>query len=177
MKKYLLIFLIFSFLEPEANSQETQTTKLNELDFLLRTWKIDAGSRLSAEGPWEKTSGISVIKNKLNSTIIEEEFTGTRQGKSFLNKTLFGINNMNNKLQRVFADSEHGVLIEFEGEKSKDTIYFDKTWTYASGSTMKLRAAYYIISEDEFRVETMRMPQNATEWDITSRVKYNRIKK
>jgi len=178
MKKQLSLFSILCLLTLQVISQEEpeRKIKLDDLAFLIGSWKINVDSRLSAQGPWEKTSAASTIRKTLNSSLIEEEFTGIRQDKPFLIKTLFAINNANNKYQRVFADSEHGVLIEFEGEGTKDTIYFDKTWVYANGSTVKLRVAYYAISKDEFMVENMRMPELSTEWDITGRMKYSRAR-
>jgi Protein of unknown function (DUF1579) len=137
---------------------------------------VESTQRLSAQGPWEKSSGSSLINKTLNSTLIDEEFTGAREGKPFFIKTLFAINNANSKYQRIFADSEHGVLIEFEGAKSKDTLYFDRTWVYTNGSTVKLRVAYYIISNNEFHMESMRMPEQSTEWDVTGRMKYTKEK-
>lgn len=147
---------------------------LTELDFLVGTWKVKVDSRLSAQGPWEKTEATSTVRKTLNGTLIEEEFNGTRENKPFLIKTLFAINSASNRYQRVFADSEHGVLIEFEGEKNEDTIRFDKTWTYSNGSAVKLRVVYHIISKDEFVIETMRMPDQVKEWDVTGRMKYMR---
>jgi len=176
MKQRLSIYFLF-LLSIQVFSQETEhKIKLDALDFLVGKWKVETDFRLSAQGPWEKSEGTASIHKTLNATLIEEEFTGTRTGKPFLIKTIFGINNANNKFQRVFADSEHGVLIEFEGEKNNDSLYFDKTWIYTNGSSVKLRVVYHIISKDEFVLESMRMPQQATEWDITGRMKYTRVK-
>ena len=174
MKRRLPLYFL-CLLTIQVSSQQTEhKIKLDVLDFLVGKWKVNTDSRLSAQGPWEKSEATATIYKTLNTALIEEEFTGTRTGKPFLIKTLFGINNANNKFQRVFADSEHGVLIEFEGEKNKDSLYFDKTWLYTNGSSVKLRVVYRIISKDEFVLENMRMPQQATEWDITGRMKYTR---
>ena len=171
----LLSTCILCLMTTHSFSQEADhKINLNELDFLLGKWKVESSQRLSAQGPWEKSNASSIINKTLNSTLIEEEFTGSREGKPFLIKTLFAINNANSKYQRIFADSEHGVLIEFEGEKNKDTLSFDRTWIYTNGSTVKLRVVYYIISKNEFRMESMRMPQHSTEWDITGRMKYTK---
>jgi hypothetical protein len=173
--KPLLSTCILCLLIMHSFSQDADhKINLDELNFLPGKWNVESSQRLSAQGPWEESKASSTITKTLNSTLIEEEFTGTRTGKPFFIKTLFGINNANNKFQRVFADSEHGVLIVFEGEKNKDTLYFDRTWVYTNGSTVKLRVAYYIISKNEFHMESMRMPQQSTEWDVTGRTKYTR---
>jgi hypothetical protein len=61
-------------------------------------------------------------------------------------------------------------------ETKYDSLYFDKTWIHTNGSSVKLRVVYRIISKDEFVLESMRMPQQATEWDITGRMQYTRVK-
>lgn len=167
---------MFSLTLTTLHSQlDEQKNKLAELNFLIGNWNVNVDTRLSAQGPWEKTRATSTIRKTLKSSLLEEDFAGKREGKDFLIKTLFGINNSNSNYQRVFADSEHGVLIEFEGVKNRDTIFFDKTWTYANGNTVKLRVAYYIKSIDEFSVVSMRMPQQAAEWDVTGRMVYKRV--
>jgi len=172
MKK-LAIFPVLLLIVIYTSSQPAEP-QLKDLDFLIGKWKVDVDVRLSAQGPWEKSVATSVIRKTLSDALIEEEFSGTRENKPFLIKSLFGMNNMNNKYQRVFADSEHGVLIDFEGLKRNDTVYFDKTWTYTNGSTVQLRVAYHMKSNDKFELVSMRMPQQATDWDITGRMTYSR---
>jgi hypothetical protein len=174
MKQLLSTFILCLVITNSFSQETDHKINLNDLDFLLGKWKVESSQRLSAQGPWERSNGSSVINKTLNSTLIDEAFSGSREGEPFFIKTLFAINNANNKYQRVFADSEHGVLIEFEGEKNKDTLYFDRTWKYTNGSTVKLRVAYYIISKNEFHMASMRMPQQSTEWDVTGRMKYTR---
>jgi hypothetical protein len=91
-------------------------------------------------------------------------------------KTIFAVNNRSGSYQRMFVDSEHGALIDFEGTKNGESFMFDKLWTYPNGNTVKLRVVYKIISNDEFKVESMRMPQGTSEWDVTGRMKYKRVK-
>ena len=177
LKQLLIIFSQCFLLSTHVFSQDgDHLEQLAKLNFLLGDWKIDVETRLSAQGPWEKSQATSAIRKTLNSSLIEEDFTGQRQGKDFRSKTLFGVNNMNARYQRVFADSDHGVLIDFEGVRSKDSIYFDRLWSYPNGSTVKLRVLYLLGTSDEFVVVNLRMPQQQTEWDITGRMKYTRIK-
>ena len=107
---------------------------------------------------------------------MEEDYSGRLQNKSFSTKSIIAYNHFTNTFQQVFADSEHGVLIDYEGEKKGDTIYFDKTWVYPNKSTVKLRVVYIIISPDVFVVENMRMPESTNTWDLTGRKKYYRSK-
>ena len=153
-----------------------ESVKVKELHFLAGNWNIDVESRLSMQGPWESSKAKSTIRFTLDSSLIEEEFVGTRQEKPFLAKTLFAVNNMTYKFQRMFIDAPHGVLVDFEGIKSGDSLVFDKNFQYANGSVVKLRVVYRILSDDRMVVESMRMPQNSTAWDVNGRMKYNRVR-
>ena len=150
--------------------------KIKELLFLTGDWSVEVEARLSMQGPWESSRGKSVIKFTLDSTLIEEEFTGSRQGKPFLAKTFFAVNNMNNNFQRTFIDSPHGVLVDFEGARSGDSLIFDKNFQYANGNVVKLRVVYKVLSNEEVVVSSMRMAQNSTAWDVNGRMKYHRLK-
>ena len=147
---------------------------MKRLDFLIGNWAVTTELRLSAQGPWEKSSGTSIIKKVVGETIIEEDYIGTHQGKTYFTRSMFAVNNMTLRYQLVFADSDHGVMIDYEGEERDSSFIFDKTWTYANQSTVKLRTVYTIISKNEFRIENMRMPQGTAAWDTTGRKKYTR---
>ena len=172
------IFISFIFLISAVNliyAQETQT-RLPELHSLIGKWNVTSENRLSATGPWETNKAIAVIKISTGNAVVEEEYTGTLNRKSFFTKTLLSFNHFSSMFQRCFVDSEHGVLIDYQGEKKGDTILFDKLWTYPNGSTVKLRVVYAIISSDEFTILNMRMPDNNSAWDTTGRMHYVRIK-
>ena len=148
--------------------------KLKSLDFLTGDWAVTTELRLSAQGPWEKSGGTSVIKKVVGATIIEEDYSGTHQGKAYFTRSMFAVNNLNLKYQLIFADSDHGVMIDYEGEGVDSTFIFDKIWVYANQSTVKLRTVYTMISKNEFKIENMRMPQGTTVWDVTGRKYYKR---
>ena len=178
MKK--ILFLVLAFVVSNSNSlaqaEDDIKQKLAELDYFSGVWTVQVEARLSAKGPWDTSNARSVMIKTMAAKLVEEDFTGTRVGKLFLAKTVFAVNNLTGKYQRIFADSEHGALIDFEGEKSGNSFIFDKLWTYPNKSTVKLRIVYTIVSAGEFRVESMRMPEGTTGWDVTGRMKYTRIK-
>lgn len=177
LKRLLLSFLSLTVYAAAAHGQEpVLKSKIADLAVFEGRWKVEVDSRLGPQGPWEKSTASAMIKKTLRATLIEEDFTGSRQGKPFEIKTVFGINNMTDRYQCTSADSEHGVLVDFEGVKNNDSIIFDRTWSYANGSSVKLRVIYRVISPDEFIVERMRMPQQANEWDVTGRMRYRRLK-
>ena len=156
--------------------QDEIRKKLESFNYFAGTWTINIEARLSAQGPWDTSVAISVFKLTTGSKILEEDLTGTRERKPFLIKMLLAVNNLTGSYQRIFADSEHGALVDYEGIKNERGFLFDKLWIYPGGSTVKLRVVYTIISNDEFTVENMRMPQGTTEWDVTGRMKYKRMK-
>ncbi len=178
MKKgfYLLSVILLISTYSLAQDANEAKNKLQQLDPLTGSWTVTVEARLSAQGPWDTSTGKSVIIKTLGTSILEENFTGTRQGKPFLAKTLFAVNNLTQKYQRIFADSEHGLFVDFDGEQQGNTFIFDRLWVYPNKSTVKLRVVYTVISKDEFMIESMRMPQSESSWDVTGRMKYIRTR-
>lgn len=170
----IVLSLCFHFGVGQHN--ETHREKLSKIDFLIGEWNVEVDARLAAQGPWEKSRGISIIRKTLDSALLEEDFTGTREGKPFLTKSLIAVNNQTNHFQRSFIDSPHGTLIDYEGSLTGNELVFDKTWTYANGSNVLLRTVYRKIAEDRFLLESMRMPQGESVWDTTTKMIYTRKK-
>jgi hypothetical protein len=165
-----LVLALFLALQADRNAE------LKTLDFIIGEWVVDVEARLGMEGGWDNSKAKSVIKHGLENSLIEEEFIGTRSGKPFLSKTLLAYDHNNKKFQRVFIDGPHGVLLLFEGGAENDLWVFDKNHKLPDGSTVILRTAYKKLSADSFTVESMRMPDGTTEWDVTGRMKYTRVK-
>lgn len=153
---------------------QNSDTQLPELDMLIGSWKVKAEMRLSANGPWDTSVANAVITKTTGDKMIVEDYAGTLNKDSFFAKSMIAFNHFKNVFQREFIDSEHGVLVDYEGQKNNDTIFFDKTWTYPNGSTVKLRVVYKLISNNEFTIENMRMPSDSVEWDTTGRWSYTR---
>ena len=175
--RHIIFFSFLLIISHGASAQPGDPKeKLKSVDFLTGTWNVEVDARLSLHGPWEKSKGRSVIRKTLDSSLVEEEFIGTREGKPFLSKTLYAINNMTDKIQRIFIDAPHGVLLDFEGILMNDSLVFDKIWKYANGNSVNLGVTYRKLSLDSFIVTSMRMPDGATSWDITGRMTYTRVK-
>ena len=177
-KSNCLLFTAFTFISLTSYSQEDFDTKntLENLQIVAGTWTVQVEARLSANGPWESSLGTSVIARTVGLTVFEENFTGTREGRPFVTKTLLALNNLSKKFQRIFVDSEHGTLVDFEGVHEKNEFLFDKNWAYPNNTTVRLRVVYKIISPNEFSIESMRMPQDSKAWDVTGRLRYVRAK-
>ena len=153
-----------------------EVKRVRELIVLTGDWNIDVEARLSMQGPWESSKAMSTIRFTLDSSLIEEDFAGTREGKPFLSKTLFAVNNMTGKFQRMFIDAPHGVLVDFEGVQSGDSLVFDKSFQYGNGNVVQLRVIYRILSDDRIVMESMRMAQNSPAWDVNARMRYTRVR-
>ena len=178
MSKSIFLSLPLFFIATCAFAQDENPgkKKLAEIDFLVGQWNVSVDARLSAQGPWESSAGISQISRTVGSTVLEEDFSGTREGRPFSAKSLLAVNNQTLRYQRVFVDSEHGLLVDFDGEKRADTLVFDKTWILVSGASVQLRVVYRFISRDEVTVENMRKSGQDSLWDVTGRMKYSRAK-
>ncbi|HEV8286407.1 MAG TPA: DUF1579 family protein [Chitinophagaceae bacterium] len=111
-------FFLFVVIHLFCYSQDEAKRRLKDIDFLAGEWKAHVEARLSAQGPWDTSEGRSIIKKAVNTTVLEEDFTGTREGKPFLVKSLVAVNNLTLKYQRIFIDSEHGTLVDYDGEKT-----------------------------------------------------------
>lgn len=170
----LQILLIFN--HGFAQEQNPADARRAELDFLIGSWNVEADIRLSSQGPWEKSQAKSMITKTVGSKVIEEQYTGTREGQRFTSKSLFAVNNLTREYQLIFVDSEHGALIDYLGEVQSDSLIFTKLWSYPNGSKVELRLVFRPISSDEFICESMRKPENEETWDVTKRLKYTRTK-
>ena len=142
------------------------------IDFLLGDWKVDANVRL-ADGTWEHSSATSQIKPDLSGCLLSERFTGTRAGHAFTALALMAFNNTSKKLQRVWSDSEHGLLIMYEGNRSGDKIILE-TEILLDGKIVKLRNAYLDISEPSFTLESWRSTDDGKTWITVTRLRYTR---
>jgi hypothetical protein len=174
--KLALVYLVLGLINVQLIAEhQDHKQKLKELDFLLGEWHIEVDARLS-NGTWDNSVGKSTIRRTLDSAMIEEEFTGVREGKRFLSKTLFAFNNLSGKYQRVFIDSPHGVLVEFEGLSENQLITFIKEVIPAGGKPVALRVLYRRLSADSFSLESQRRPRDTDAWDTTGRMRYSKMK-
>jgi hypothetical protein len=142
------------------------------IDFLLGDWNVDANVRL-ADGTWEHSSATSQIKADLSGCLLSERFTGTRAGHAFTALSLMAFNNASKKLQRVWSDSEHGLLITYEGNRSGNRIILE-TEILLDGKRVKLRNAYLEISETSFSLESGRSTDDGKTWITVTRLRYKR---
>ena len=109
----LSVVLLVAFCSIAQENTEGRK-RIRAIDALVGQWIVSVEARLSAKGPWENSRGRSDIARTTGSTILEEDFTGTREGRPFQAKCLLAVNNLTLKFQRIFADSEHGALIDNE---------------------------------------------------------------
>ena len=142
------------------------------LDFLIGDWNVEANVRL-ADGTWEKSSATSQIKPDLTGCLLSERFAGTRAGHAFTALALMAFNNTSKKLQRMWSDSEHGLLITYEGNRSENEIILE-TEILLDGKSVKLRNAYLEISESSFRLESGRSTDGGKTWITVTKLRYKR---
>jgi hypothetical protein len=170
--------MITGLLSTQAIAQNAAATPDPFADLLamVGNWQVRLEKRIAPQGTWESNDATATITSAVGATIVQEDLSGKLGGKQYVTKTLLAYDKNGNAFQRVFADSEHGVLVEFKGERQADTIVFDKNFVYPSGAIAKLRVVYKFISKNEFTVENMRRPETEANWIVTGKARYLRKK-
>jgi len=143
-----------------------------ELDFLIGDWNVDSNLRLG-DGTWEHTPATSQIKLDLSGCLLSERFAGTRAGHEFTALALMAFNNTSKKLQRLWSDSEHGLLVIYEGNRNANEMVLE-TDILIDGKSVKLRNVYLEISRDSFNLESSRSTDNGKTWVTVTRLRYTR---
>ncbi len=166
--------MVFIFRQMDSSAQNNMIREdLIPLNFLAGEWDVAVDARLSKQGPWEKSKARSVIKKAIGETIFEEEYTGTKQGRTLVAKTWIGNDNRTKLYQRISVDSDHGVLIVFEGRLGDNilTLYASLD---LSGTKLIHRIQYSLINPHSFVVESSRSADDGNTWDRTGTLKYTR---
>lgn len=168
----ILILLVICL---DVYGQHISAEELKPLEFMVGTWRVESDVRLSKNGPWEQSVGQALITRTVGETILEESYTGTRQGSVFTSKTWLGNDNRTKLYQKVFVDSGHGVLVLYEGTLEEKILnLYHKL--HLNDVTITLRSKYDLISDDSYTVESARSLNDGKTWDMTGRLKYERIK-
>ena len=146
--------------------------ELESLEFLVGDWTVEANV-ITGNGKWEQSSASSRIKRDSSSCLFEERFAGSREGHPFSALGIMGFNSTSGKLQRVWSDSEHGILILYEGDRdAKEMILYADI--LLDGNRVKLRNAYFEITKDSFRLESGRSHDGGKTWITVSKLQYRR---
>lgn len=170
-----LVFVCFIAAALNMHAQHISKEMLKPLEVLIGNWKVEANMRLSKTGPWEKTNATSNFKKSVGESIFEEEYIGTKEGRVFTFRTWLGNDNRTKRYQRVSVDSDHGVLLLYEGDLQNDTLTLQTQFPLAD-YILHLRVQYRIASKDRFILENARSTDGGKTWDMTSQLIYNRTK-
>jgi hypothetical protein len=166
--------ILFAFLSSlELFGQVISKEELKPLHFLIGEWAVEADMRLSKNGPWEKSKARSVIKMSIGETIFEEEYTGTKQGRALIARSWLGNDNRTKLYQRIWVDSDHGVLVVQEGTLENKLMTFQSRLDL-NGTRLILRIQYKLLSNDSFAVESSRSTDEGKTWDRTGTLSYSR---
>ena len=171
------IFIIMPQQTPTLSSSQQNMPpcyhkELGNIDFLIGDWIVEANVR-SGDGKWEPSSATSQIKPDLSGCLLNERFTGSRGGHSFSALVIMGFNSVSGKLQRVWSDSEHGLLILYEGKRNGQEMILE-TEILLDGKRVKLRNAYLEITRDSFRLESGRSHDDGKTWITVTKLQYKR---
>ena len=169
------IFLVGLFVYSTLHAQHISAEELKPLNFLVGEWNVQADVRLSKQGPWEKSVAKSVIRKIMNESVLEEDYSGTKQGHEIKSKTLLANDNRTKLYQKVFVDSDHGTLLLYEGKLDGNVLSLQMKFEL-NGTQLVLRSQYKLISENSFTVESSRSVDNGITWDRTGTLSYSRVR-
>lgn len=142
------------------------------LSFLEGEWTVRVEQRLG-NGTWEATSARSWITPQFEGCALVENCVGEREGKPFVKRATHAYNAVADRLQSVWIDSGHGMLVTYEGAATGSEILLDYAMTLR-GDPVVLRIAYASIAADSFYVEHRRSNDGGGTWDVTARQRYVR---
>lgn len=143
-----------------------------ELSFLEGAWEVHSAARLPS-GDWDTTVARSNIQADLKRCLLVERFQGSRAGHEYEALGLLGFNSVERRLQRVWVDSEHGILVTYEGERQASEIVLEYPMVLR-GQSILLRHVYLDIGEGAFTLESRRSNDQGQSWVVTWRARYSR---
>ena len=73
----------------------------------------------------------------------------------------------------LWSDSEHGLLVMYEGTRSGNELIME-TEILLDGKSVKLRNAYLQITETGFSLESGRSTDGGKTWITVTRLRYKR---
>ena len=146
--------------------------ELGDIEFLIGDWTVEANVRLG-DDKWEPSSAASRISPDLSGCLLNERFTGTRAGHAFSAIAMMGFNSTTGRLQRMWSDSEHGLLIIYEGKRNGNEMILE-TEVQLDGRKVKLRNSYLAITRNSFRLESGRSVDDGKTWITVTKLEYTR---
>ncbi len=169
-----LLGLTFFTIAPSAwTDDETPIrSELAPLAILIGEWRVDSNFRLGS-GEWERTTATSVIAPTMGGAMLEEQYKGTREGRSFEARVLYGYSMLSRRLQRAWADSEHGMISVYEGSAADNHIAFDLE-IELRGRTHQLLHEITEMTPDSFVLHSRRSTDSGQTWRDTWEAKYTR---
>jgi hypothetical protein len=170
----LTIVLSASSVFSQQNTAPCYHKEFESLRFLEGKWDVESNMR-AGDGKWEKTKASSQIGPELTGCLLKEQFSGSRNGRPFNIFALIAFNATSGKMQRAWSDSEHGLLILYDGDKTGDTMTLN-TVIDLDDKKILLRIAYTEITKDSFKVESGRSHDEGKTWITTSTLIYKRKK-
>jgi hypothetical protein len=173
MKNLLVIVLCSVITGTTINAQHISAGALKPLDFMIGEWNVEVDARLSKQGPWEQSKGHSTIVKIVGGSVIQDQFTGTKQGRELTSVAMLANDNRTKLYQKVFVDSDHGMLLLYEGKLEGKLLSLFYKFNL-NGVDLTLRSQYNLIAENEFTVESARSTDNGVTWDRTGTMRYTR---
>jgi len=164
IKSGLIMAALFFFAGPvSASACESEQAK--KLSFLEGEWLVESRFRSGGEPErWETSRAHSKIEAVFPGCLWREEFTGSRGGRELKVTGLFAFSNISNRLQHVWAHSQHGLLTFYEGVAEGGSIEFESGFSLRG--TRVLVRKVFTRKDSGFEVRTERSLDEGRTWDV-----------
>ncbi|HXV12971.1 MAG TPA: DUF4440 domain-containing protein [Candidatus Krumholzibacteria bacterium] len=169
----VLLIAPASALAQPAEQAPCWHAEFDAFSFLPGEWTVHAEDRLG-NGTWETTDARCWVTKELRGCMLSVRYFGSRAGGPFEARGYYGFDSIQGKLQQVWIDGEHGMLVTYAGSKVGDAIVLDYPFVLRGQPTI-LRAVYSEISKDAFHLEDSRSSDGGKTWDVTSRYAFTRV--
>lgn len=134
-------------------------------------WDVTWRDRL-APGRYDTTRARATIEPTAGGCGLLERFEGTREGRRFAALSLIGPAE-GDSVQRIWQDSEHGVLLVFGGSSGTSAPRFQ--WRRNMGErVLRLRHAYLALAPDSFTTQTELSTDDGRTWEVVAHLAYRR---
>lgn len=143
------------------------------LGFLVGSWRVESAFR-TPEATWDSTTGAARIRPDLSGCLLREEYEGQRFGEPYSQVALWSVSGFEpTPYQRVFAHSQHGLLVLRQGRFHGDTLVL-RSETVVSDRRITEEDRITRSSDSAFEFINRRSIDDGVTWTITRRALYVR---
>ncbi|NNE35887.1 MAG: DUF1579 family protein [Rhodothermales bacterium] len=157
---------------PDEHAATCHHEEFVVLDFLEGEWAVSGSVRLP-DGEWKDVTGSSTIESELDGCILIERYHDDRADETFSALAIFSHDPIDNRLQKTWIDSAHGMATWYRGGPVESEIIFSAS-KEIRGTLHHFVEEYEPDGRDRFVVQRRRSTGDRRAWRATSRIEYVR---